>query len=322
MYHKAEREYRQATTPRERLARLEKMLALIPKHKGTDKLQADIKRKLKEARSDVAAGGSGTHASYGPKINRQGCGQILVIGGPNAGKSQVVASVTNATPEVAPYPYTTRTMTPGMMEVAEVTVQVIDTPPIAEGSVDPQLLNLIRATDAVALCLNGGDDESPEATAAVVRELRERKTVLGSESAYLEDGLSMLGVRCRLVLTNCAADDAELRLELFQELVDRPFPIVRFDRDDSDAIAATKQALFDSLELIRVFTKRPGQPVDRSEPFTLPKGSTVEAVAEKVHEEVARGLRFARLWSGTSTEAQTVGREYVVQDGDVVEFHG
>lgn len=319
MYHKAEREYRRATTPREQLACLETMLALIPKHKGTDKLQADIKRKLKETREEVAAGRG--QLVRGPKIARQGCGQVVVIGGPNAGKSQLVAALTNARPEVAPYPFTTRTFTPGMMEFEQVTIQLVDTPPIAVGSLDPQLLNLIRATDLVLLCLNGGDDDSPEATAAVLEELKIRKTSLAAESGFLEDELSMLGVRARLVLTAAGSDDAKLRYEMFEDLSQSGLQMLSFEANDAAQTSRAKAQIFASLGIVRVYTKRPGRPVELVDPFTLPIGSTVADVAAKVHAEIADKLQFAKVWPQNNAVGQTVGREHPVNDGDVVELH-
>lgn len=321
MYHKAEREFRRATTPREQLACLEEMLRLLPKHKGTDKLQADIKRKIKEARADVASGQT-SRTTAGPSIPRQGCGQILVIGGPNAGKSQLVASLTNASPEVAAYPYTTRSMTPGMMPFEEVRVQLVDTPPVASGSLDPHLLNLVRATDLVVVCVDGSDDDSPQLAAAVVDELIARKTVLAEESQYLGDDLSHLGVRSRIVLTRCQALDASLRLEFFRELADITVPAILFDSDDAKLIDSTRGQLFHSLGLVRVFTKRPGEPVDRSDPYTFSDGATIDDVAARVHKELVSRLRFAKVWSQSGdASGNTVGRDHRIADGDIVELH-
>ena len=49
----AEEEYRKAQSAAERFEILERMLVLIPKHKGTEKLQADLKTKLKETKVDI-----------------------------------------------------------------------------------------------------------------------------------------------------------------------------------------------------------------------------------------------------------------------------
>ena len=322
MYHKAEREYRRATTPREQLACLENMLSLLPKHKGTDKLQADIKRKLKEARHEVSASAShATKTNRGPRIDRQGCGQVIVIGAPNAGKSQFVASLTSAKPEVAQYPYTTRTYTPGMMTFEDTAVQLIDTPPIAVGSVDPHLLNMIRSADLVALCFDASDDDAILLTADVVDALKQRKTLLVEVSEFLEGDLTMLGVCARLVVTRPFDDDAALRLDMLRELAGLAIPAIFVDHGDALGTAATKSQVFDALGVIRVFTKRPGQPVDRSDPFIVPAGATVEDVAAKVHQEIYDKLKHARLWSGENAEPQTVGREHPVQDRDIVELH-
>src|SRR5262249_40961550 len=177
-YSKAEEEYRKAQTVAEQIACLETMLQLIPKHKGTEKLQADLKTKLKETREELAAEKKAPKKGKSHKIPRQGAGQVVILGGPNAGKSRVLKELTNAQPEVAPYPFTTRETLPGMMPWEDVMLQLIDTPPITSSMFESDLSGLVRSTDAVVLCLDGSSDNAPDETYEVVQQFQTRKTLL------------------------------------------------------------------------------------------------------------------------------------------------
>src|ERR1700743_1102407 len=129
-YQKAVEEYRKAQSAAERFEILERMLVLIPKHKGTEKLQADLKTKLKETKADIQGENTAPKGGKVYRVPRQRAAQVILSGGPNAGKSRIVKELTNAEPEVADYPFTTREPMPGMMAWEDITIQLGDTPPI------------------------------------------------------------------------------------------------------------------------------------------------------------------------------------------------
>src|SRR5262249_60084863 len=123
---------------------------LLPKHKGTEKLQSDLKQKISRAKDEIEgakSGGKKTGMSH--RVQREGAGQVALVGGPNAGKSALLAALTHAHPEVAPYPFTTRVPLPGMMPFEDVQVQLVDTPAITAEHAESFMPNLVRGADGV-----------------------------------------------------------------------------------------------------------------------------------------------------------------------------
>jgi ribosome-interacting GTPase 1 len=320
-YSKAEEAYRKAQTAQERVDCLEQMLTLIPKHKGTEKLQADLKTRLKEAREDVQVEKSAPKTAKSYRIPRQGAGTVIVIGAPNSGKSRVLKELTNAQPEVAPYPFTTREPLPGMMTWEDVHVQLIDTPPVTEHHIEPYLTGFVRSADVVLLCFDGSSDDAPEQTVAVIEQFRTRKTQLDVSSRFDDDDLSIVHVRTLLVVTRSDDPDSATRLEILRELTAVPFQIIAAELDRETSVAVLRRAVYDALDVIRAYTKKPGKPADYADPYTIPRGGTVEDLALKVHQDLAAGLKYAKTWAPDGSGGQTVGRDHVLADRDLVELH-
>ncbi|HLJ12541.1 MAG TPA: GTPase [Planctomycetaceae bacterium] len=320
-YKKAEEEYRRAQTVEEQIGCLEKMLVLLPKHKASEKVQSDLKTRLKDARGELAAEKAAPKKGKTYRFPRQGAGQIVVLGGPNAGKSRLLAELTSAKPEVAPYPFTTREPHPGMMPWEDVSVELIDTPPVTDTFFESYLQNIVRSADAVLLCFDGSSDDAPDQTADVIRQFEQRKTILSRESGFLEDDLTQVCVKTLLVPTR--ADDASRgdRVAYFEEMFPGRFDSqpVEFNRPES--VAALRDRIYKLLNVIRVYTKAPGKPADYKSPYTIPAGGTVEDLAEKIHKDLAAGLAHARIWGSGVHDGQSVGREHVLADKDLVELH-
>lgn len=320
-YQKAEEAYRRAQTAQEQVACLEEMLKLIPKHKGTEKLQADLKSRLKEAKSEVQAEKAAPKTGKSYRFPRQGAGEVVLVGGPNSGKSRILKELTNAEPQVADYPFTTHEPMPGMMPWEDVKVQLIDTPPITESHFEPYLLNIVRTADAVLLCFDGSSDDAPAETAAVVQQLESRKTSLAGATGFGEEDFSIVRVKTLLVVTRGNDPDCETRLELFREMVPTSFEVLRIDLDRSEDVERLRKRIYEFLDVIRVYTKAPGKPADYSDPYTIPSGGTVEDVAAKVHRELAESVKFAKVWGTSARDGQSVGRDHVLLDRDLIELH-
>lgn len=321
-YLKAEEEYRKAQSAAERLVCLETMFRVIPKHKGTDKLQADLKHRMAEARAEVTAEKSAPKTgarSY--RIPHQGAGQAILLGGPNSGKSRLLASLTNAKPEVAAYPFTTREPMPGMMKWQDVFVQLVDTPPVTDQHLEGYLPGLVRAADLVLLCFDGSSDDAPDQTAAVIKKFADRKTLLDSHSGFAEEDYSVVHIKSLLIVTHGRDHGVYDRLDFFAEIVPTRYAIHTIELDDTSQVAALGGTVYAALGVMRVYTKPPGKKADMAAPFSLPIGGTVEDLANRVHKELAAKLKFAKLWGAGVHDGQSVGPEHVLADGDVVELH-
>jgi len=320
-YLKVEEEYRRAQTAEEQVTCLEKMLQVIPKHKGTDHLQADLRTRLKEARAELQAERASPKKGRSFRIPRQGAGTVVLIGAPNSGKSRIVADLTNAAPEVAPYPFTTREPFPAMMPWQDSLVQLIDTPPVTDSLFEAYLVSYVRTADLVLLCLDGSSDDAPEETLAVIRQLESRKTLLSEKTGFDEGDYSRLHVRTRLIVTRGDDPDAGTRLEFFREMATEPLPELLVELDRPESREALRELIFRALGVIRVYTKAPGKPASQDAPFTIPEGGSVEDLAGKVHRDLADRLKFAKVWGSGVHDGQSVGREHVLHDGDLVELH-
>lgn len=322
-YSKAEEEYKRATTPAERLDKLREMFRLLPKHKGTEKIQAELKRKISLARDEVeGAKSSGKKAGPAHKIPRDGAGQIVLVGPPNAGKSALLAALTNAKPEIAPYPFTTRTPIPGMMAFEDVRVQLIDLPPITADAMEPWVANFLRGADAALFVLSMADDDVLDAAAAVLDRVAGVHVSLDAELPHDDDDETLIHLPARLVANAIDAPGAEDRLELAREWNGGRLPILEVSALSGAGLDELRRAAYDLLDVIRVHTKAPGKPVDRTDPFTLPRGATVLDLARAVHRDFENSLKFAKVWGASAAfEGQTVKRDHELADRDVVELH-
>lgn len=315
----AERRHRAAKTVEEKIATLEEFMSLIPKHKGTEHLLGDLRKRLSKlkAQSQQRKGASRQQSAY--SIGREGAGQVVVVGPTNVGKSALVAALTNAAPEVSDAPFTTWQPTPGMMLFENVQIQLIDLPPLNPEFVESQMMDLIRRSDMVLLVVDLQTNPVQQLEESIAMLERHRIAPLHLKARYTEEDRMVF--KPFLVLANrCDDESCDEVFEIFCELLEGEWPLLPVSAATSRNFDSLKRAVFDALEIIRVYTKPPGRKPDLSAPFTMKKGSTVEEFAAEVHQDFLQNLKSARVWGSATHDGQMVGRDFVLHDGDVVEL--
>lgn len=319
-YFNAEERFRSATTTEDKIKYLEEMMGTIPKHKGTDHLRADLRKKLSKLKTAATSKKTSKKQVSPYHINKEGAGQLIIIGTTNVGKSSLVANQTNADPEVSDVPFTTWTPTPGMMMIDNIQVQVIDTPPISEEYIDPEFLNLIRRVDLMLIMIDLHADPVQQLE-FVYQKLQENRIAPKYLEGQIEVEGFLLGVPA-LVLVNKFDDEAyEEHYQIFKELLGKEYPMVPVSVKTGHNIDLLKQTIFEKLGVIRVYSRAPGKEADRTAPFVVGKGIKLDDFAGKVHKDFQENLKSARIW-GTSADfpGQMVSRDHVLEDEDVVEL--
>lgn len=321
-YLKAEEEYRRAQTPADRLACLQEMWRELPKHKASEKLQAELKTKISATKKEIEAGKGAPKKSAGVshKVPRQGAGQVLLLGPPNAGKSAFVAKVTKAKVEVAPYPFSTREPAAGMMDHLDVRVQLVDMPPVTEDFFEPYVSDMLQAADAAVLVADLASDDAPFEAEAVLEQLAGVKKRLVAEPPGEADDPTVCHRKALVFANKLDADGAADRLEIVREVFDGRLPLLAASAETGEGLDGLKAAIYDMLGVMRVYSKAPGKPADMKSPFTCPVGSSVVEFAAKVHQDFAEKLKSAKVWGAGVFDGQTVKRDHVLSDGDVVEL--
>lgn len=320
-YHKAEAAYRQAETPQEELECLQLMLREIPKHKGTDRLQADLKAKIAKVKTDSQKAAQATTKTT-TKIPKQGAGRVLLIGAPNSGKSQLLASLTRAQPEIANYPFTTQAPLPGMMLFEDCPFQLIDLPPVTVDYMDLATIGLVRGADLVFLVIDLGSDDLIEDTQAVLARFSNGKTRFGRTTMLDEEDIGVSYTQTLAVFNKSDAPGAAERLQLLDEFLQLPFDRLQVSATAGTGLDELRREVFERLEIVRVYAKHPKEKEpDMSKPFAIHKGETLVEVAEHVHRDIAASLKSARVWGKAVHAGTPVKPDYQPLDGDIVELH-
>ena len=330
-YKAAEAAYRQANEPKERLERLREMLRSIPKHKGTEHLQADIKTRIKQLTEELSAGRKGG-ARSGPShvVRPEGAAQIALLGPPNTGKSTLHDRLTGSRAAAGPYPFTTQLPQPGMLPYEDVHLQLVDLPPLTAEYTAPWIVNALQPADAALLVVDVAAPDCLDRLSDLLAALASRKITLVPDwerprtdaegGSGLEDPFA---IRLPAALIAARADQSpnvEEEVEVLQELLDVRYPSMAVSARSGSGLEALAGWLFRTLEVVRVYTKAPGRPPDFSQPFTVRRGDTVYDVARMVHQEIADRFKFGRLWRNAAANGRQVGRDYRVADRDVLEL--
>lgn len=317
-YFKAEEWFRSATTNEEKILALEHMLAVMPKHKGTDHLKADLRRKLSKLKEAPTKKGKGKHVDIF-HVPRTGAGQVVLLGMPNCGKSSIVAALTNAKVNVADFPFATTAPVPGMVRFEDIQIQLVDMPPITADYVAPGQVGTYRNCDLIGIVIDLSADVR-EQLDVCLDFLESRSLLIDSETAAFDEQGNALGKKAFCICTKSDIAKAGA-LERLKQSSKCPFEFVEVSTKTGAGIEALSNMLFKLLEIIRVYAKPPGKPADMNEPFTLPAGATVMDLANAIHRELAEKLKFARIWGTGVYDGQNAQRNHILNDKDIIELH-
>ncbi len=311
-YFDVEKQYREAKDPNEKLVYLQQMLSIIPKHKGTEKLQADLKTRISKLKDSISkqkkSRGSGG-AWY--QVEKQGAGQVVLVGLPNAGKSTLLNTLTNAHVDVGDYPFTTQLPQVGMLEYEDIKIQIVDTPPLYEEA-PAWVYGLYRNGDMLLVVLDGL--EKP------VKDFRTIVDMLNAKNIYLEKHEFGDIKPAFIVLNKVDPAYEQIAVQTFTDA----YPQSRLyvcTTETNECMPVLRKALFSGLNIIRVYTKKIGKPIVKDDPVVLWRGATVLDAAEHIHKDFRKNLKFARLWNGEGYSGQRVEKHHELIDGDVIEFH-
>ena len=315
-YFDAEKRFRSSKTPQEKIMALEEMLAIMPKHKGTDHLRAELRRRIAKLTEATDKKMATQRASL--MIEKQGAAQLAVIGPPNSGKSQLVSSLTKASPAVASYPFTTQNATPGMMEYENIQIQLIDTPPLVAGSIDFWLPHLFIRADGLLVVLDLSNE--PLAQMEEVTSELEKMRIKPAQAPLLESP----GVNYKKTLfaaNKIDAADAQNSFFKLQDGYKGKLPMVAISAQEGTGLEELRTAIYRMLNIIRVYTKAPGKKPEFIDPVILEKGSTLVDAASAVHKDFASKLKYARIWGSGKHDGVMAKRDHVLADGDIIELH-
>jgi len=319
-YLEAEKRFREAKSTEEKLTALEEMLAVIPKHKGTEHLRGDLKRRLAKLKAD-AEQARRRRGGFSVSVDREGAGQVVLVGPPNVGKSALVAALTKAPTEVGEYPFTTRKPIAGMMSYVNIQIQLVDLPAVSDTYMESWVPSLVRPADLCLLVADLASGTVLEDLEQVLGILERTKVALVSPEDTETPVAGWARIHTTLVANKADAPGAGDTLEILRSVYDSRFLIASVSAQTGQGLEALRRAIYDGLKIVRVFCKPPGEEPSMKSPVVLPRGSTVVAMAGSIHKDFAHQLKYARIWGSGKFDGQRVQRDYVVQEGDIIEIH-
>ena len=374
-YLRAQDEYQNATTDKERMLALEKMLSTVPKHKGTEKLVLQIKRRMTKLKKEEEAREAKKGATRGFNIKKEGAAQIVLVGPPNAGKSTFLKKMTKADVDIGNYAFTTVELMPGMLPINDIQIQLVEVPGIIEGvsagkGMGLQLMSSIRSADAMLILIDGSNDPAKQLKTLLteldnggIKVNRRRPDI--SIKKHIVGGINIVGAKhikadiqdVKEILMDFRITSGlvvvreDVTLTDIQEALDysttykRALVLVtKADMTPPGTIQALKKALprftfcpisvekgeglkdipqmiYEAAQIKRIFTKTPGEK-PAYPPVAMKREATVYDVARKVHKDIAKNFKYARVWgSSVKFGGQRVGEDHVPGDGDTVEIH-
>lgn len=285
-YLAAEARYSKVRTREEKIICLQEMIRTSVKHKGTENLLADLRKRLSKFKKELVIERKKSHK---PKnvIRKDGAGQVCIIGLTNSGKSTLLNSLTNAGATVADYPYTTKEPKVGMMLYDDLQFQMIEIP----ASFGPDSIGLLHSCDAIVIVLDANKDivkQKNELMDILKRNRLDKKKMIFAKNKNNVCGLN--------------------------------YETICIDAKSKVGLDVLKEKIWKILGKIKVYTKSPDKP--KAVPaLALEKNATVEDLAKEIHKEFTNTFKFARIFNSTKFSGKRVGLDYKLQNNDVVEIH-
>jgi small GTP-binding protein len=292
------------------------MLAIMPKHKGTDHLRAELRGRIAKLTQQAGRKSGARRASM--VIEREGAAQVAVVGLPNAGKSRLITAITNASPPVAEYPFTTHSATPGMMEFENIKIQLIDTPPLAPQAIEFWLPPLLRKADALLIMVDLSLEPLGQME-SIISQLEKMRIIIGDGGADAE--FTIWHQRALVIGNKLDLDGADKNFEALKGEYGGRFPLIAISAQQGMGLEELKSKIYEVLDIIRVYTKAPGSKPDFTDPIVIPRGSTLADAAAEVHKDFAANMKYARIWGSGKHDGVMARRDHILKDGDIIELH-
>jgi len=320
-YFEKEKQLKTARTPEDKIAIMEELLSLIPKHNGTEKLQALYKTKIAKLKAQSQK--KTATAKQGPifYIDKAGAGQITFIGPPNTGKSSLIKALTNANPEIGNYPFTTHSPSPAMMKYENIQIQLVDMPPITHEYLEPWQAELIKNTDSVLIVLDLGSQDTGNDYKVLSDKLKERNIELVPANTEVSPEKRFFQKRALIAANKKDMPDSELNLLLLKGVCNADFEVFPVSSLQEEGLKELRERFFSVLNVVRVYSKMPGKKAEKRDPYIFNKGETLMDMAKTIHRDFAQKLKFARIWGTGKYQGQKVNHEYLLQDEDIIELH-
>ncbi len=320
-YFEKEKELKTAKTAGEKIAIMEELLSLIPKHKGTEKLQALYKTKISKLRSQSQK--KAALSRHGPTfhVDKAGAGQVILTGLPNSGKSSLIKALTNANPDIGDYPFTTHAPSPAMMMFENIQIQLIDTPPITPEYFEPWHAELIKSADAVLLLMDLGSQDPVTDVNEITEKLKEKNIELVPEDQDISPEKQFFLKRTLVIANKTDLPGSEASISVLRSTIDPAYNLITISALEETELKELKKRIFAILKVVRVYSKMPGKKVEKRDPYVFQVGDTLMDMAKTVHKDFSQKLEFARIWGQGKYQGQKVNQDYVLQDEDIIELH-
>jgi len=319
-YFAADKRFREAQNNQDKIECLEELISTIPKHKGTDKLRADLRRRLSKLKEEAQSQKHSGHHESAFHIEREGAGRVIIVGPTNVGKSALLAALTHAIPKVSEVPFTTRVPQPGMAQVENVRVQLIDTPALSHEHGESEIYNLLHSADLLLLVVDLQADPIQQFKDSIAL-LLEKNIPIRCREKTAANPVSSAVIPLLVVVNKDDDKKYDADYQVFCELLEEDCTLLPISAQTGRNLDQINKLIFQSLDIIRIYSKPPGKDPDFTTPFVVKKGSTIEDLAGKVHKDFIQNLKMARIWGSGVYDGQQVARNHILEDGDVVELH-